>query len=312
MIEKYTHLKMTYDVLNTPRENLSGFRFNDAREAFNASMDIVNKKGATRILISDIDDALVNSEPVLRGALNRYMHNVLPHTFIKDVNMQDLLEFRRYFQIPAFIQAMYRISDLIALRKQAGNDTKRIPDLDREVDGEDYMKKADGNPADFKFAQFFKTVGNSRVLHAQMETTTDRKELIKTFVKNGFVVGAYATARPFLLADVTAASLQYHNFPVAPILDVNANAQKPATAKVEYFEQMLARLEDSDSKEIVFYDDDVDTAIAVKNKFKGKIICIVPIVERNQNRREDLIANNIIHGTSIELAQTVRQLFPNI
>ncbi len=221
------------------------------------------------ILLPDIDDTIFHSEPWIRAKLNDLIAQQDPNFVPVSIDEVKATPVGRYYQVERYQ----------AVAKNMG----------------------------LRFLDLFLKVQNDEELHAMMMPTPDRLDLIESFQDEGFAIGGYPTARPSLLAKVTSSALKYYGFPNAPVIDVNADSGRPANSKVEFFRSLLAG-EETHQKKIAFLDDDVDTVIAVKKEFP-QLICVVPTVQRNNNRvNSALDAVGVIYGSPKEIKQMISSM----
>lgn len=253
--------------MSAESSQLDGLLYKSPTEAFDASKKIL--KTNNKVLFADIDDNIFHSEPWIRSKLNDIISG-FDNSFVPvTIDEVKATPSGRYYQVPRYQEAASKMG--------------------------------------VKFLELFLKVQNDIELHAAMMPTPDRLEVVEEFLRSGFVLGGYPTARPSSLSQVTASALNYFGFPKGPVIDVNADSGKPANAKVDFFRNVLEG--NQANKKIVFMDDDIDTVIAVK-KALPDIVCIVTQVQRNDTRIDAVVLDQlgIIHGSPREIKSLISRL----
>ena len=253
-------------ILSYTNEELTGYYFPTAKLALEEAKRIID--GGKRIAMWDVDDTLLHSEPWLRAALNKIIRDRVRDFTPVDLN-EVLAAGGRYYQVARYQSAAIAMGTT--------------------------------------FSALYNEVAQSEEIHANMMPTQSRQALQLELCKMGFEVAGYPTARPQELARVTAGALKHFGFSKAPVIDVVASSADPSSAKVNFFKRLSSEMDGVEiPSPILFIDDHVPTAIALKKHFPGFVEPVVTLIHRNRNEIHRLETSGVLYGEIPNLAKMIK------
>jgi len=160
-------------------EDLSRYIYSDQVQAIAEVVNIALASDSKTLVISDIDDSLLDSGAVFRCAINEAGKALLPDfEEITDEEVRD--NGAKFCLAPSLIRGL--------------------------------------SLAKIDYIDFVTPIYSSHEIHQQMLPLDGVSELLEAFAQNGFVFAGYLTARPKEIVETTAQCLDRHGLPEVPII----------------------------------------------------------------------------------------------
>jgi hypothetical protein len=167
--------------MTNTREDLSRYIYSDNDAAIAAVVELALSANTGTIVISDIDDSLLDSGAAFRSAINEALSTLEPDfTGITDEEVRD--NGGRFCLTPSLIQLLATIDPQVS------------------------------------YDELVTPIYSDKELHEKMLPLDGIKDLLLAFSQNNIAVAAYLTARPEAIAEITAQSLASNSLPEAPII----------------------------------------------------------------------------------------------
>lgn len=245
-------------IMSTNPEDVRQFHYSSQEEAVaEAAQLLKNLRNTSGIIYYDVDDTLLFSERIVRLWLNFDSRKHFPQ--FKSVGLAEVQEKGRYQK------------------------TRFVHTAERK--GKDWDK------------YFYEVVGGNNQLHSFMVPQRGAVETQQQLTGKGYAVGGYITSRPEDIGLVTASTLQFHGFAPAPLLHPKGYSSNPQDAKIPFVRDIvLPHIPPQLYGRTFIIDDNIETARGIQEECDGKIVPIVAVVKRNQNRVEEMRSEGILHG----------------